>query len=179
MSTITHLTSSAQLSQILSSAKDKLTVIDFHATWYAIMLCGPCHAIAPKFESLSKEYKQVVFCKCDVDACSEVARTYSVSAMPTFIFLKDGVKVDQVRGADPRALENTIKKHAGTGSSSSATPFSGKGHTLSGSTTSPSPAAAAAEAVGGISSLDPQVKLLLALVGRFVFPRAKLRHNLG
>jgi len=148
---------------VLSSAKDKLVVIDFHATW-----CGPCHAIAPKFESLSKEYRQVVFCKCDVDAASDVAQTYSVSAMPTFVFVKNGTKVDMVRGADPRALENNIKKHAGSGSSSSATPFSGKGHTLSGSTSPPSPAAAAAGAVGGISNLDPQVKLLLALVGSYV-----------
>jgi len=107
---ITHLTSTAQLSQLLSSAEDKLTVIDFHATW-----CGPCHAIAPKFESLSKEYQQVVFCKCDVDDASDVAQAYNVSAMPTFIFVKGDTVVETVRGANPGALESTIKKYAGTG----------------------------------------------------------------
>ncbi|KAF8975383.1 thioredoxin-like protein, partial [Cyathus striatus] len=51
-------------------------VIDFHATW-----CGPCHAIAPTFEALSKQHKNVNFLKCDVDAARDVASLYSVSAM--------------------------------------------------------------------------------------------------
>lgn len=36
------------------------------------------------------------------DAAADVAKKYSVSAMPTFIFIKNGQKVAQVRGADPR-----------------------------------------------------------------------------
>lgn len=43
--------------------------------------CGPCHAIAPTFETLSKKYSNVNFFKCDVDAAAEVARVYSISAM--------------------------------------------------------------------------------------------------
>lgn len=43
--------------------------------------CGPCHAIAPKFEALSREYKNVNFLKCDVDAAADVASQYRVSAM--------------------------------------------------------------------------------------------------
>lgn len=45
--------------------------------------CGPCHAIAPVYEELSKTYtpKGVTFLKCDVDAAKEVAQTYAVSAM--------------------------------------------------------------------------------------------------
>ncbi|RXW11749.1 hypothetical protein EST38_g14106 [Candolleomyces aberdarensis] len=73
---ITHVTSLSQLNGILSKSKDKLTVIDFHATW-----CGPCHAIAPKFESLAREYKNSNFVKCDVDAATDVASEYKVTAM--------------------------------------------------------------------------------------------------
>lgn len=82
--------------------------------------CGPCHAIAPTFEALSKRYKNVNFLKCDVDSAKDVASRYAVAAMwltisvyaflgftadyhstrPTFIFLKGGVKVDQVKGAN-------------------------------------------------------------------------------
>ena len=43
--------------------------------------CGPCHAIAPTFEALSKQYKNVNFLKCDVDAAPDVAMKFSVSAM--------------------------------------------------------------------------------------------------
>ena len=144
---IVTITSISQLNGILSKDKDKLSVkcsltsditeivliaqvIDFHATWYdSVPLpvyvlfvdqntrCGPCHAIAPAFEALSKEYTSVNFLKCDVDAAFEVARLYSISAMcvlcsvlqfyliilllprPTFIFLKGSTKVDQLKGA--------------------------------------------------------------------------------
>lgn len=160
---ITHLASLSELEGILSKSKDKLSVIDFHATW-----CGPCHAIAPTFEALAKQYKNVNFLKCDVDAAKEVASRYAVSAMPTFIFLKGGVKVDQVRGADRTALENAVRKHAGT---SSAGVFTGKGQTLGGG---PAPASAAdvkdtfTQATAQVTNLDPQVKVLLGLIGAYL-----------
>ncbi|KAL0951583.1 hypothetical protein HGRIS_008265 [Hohenbuehelia grisea] len=159
---ITHLTTVDQLNKVLSK-KDKLTVIDFHATW-----CGPCHAIAPTFEALSKRYSNVNFCKCDVDAAKEIASMYAVSAMPTFIFLKGTTKVDQVRGADRAALESAVARHA-TSSSSSA--FSGKGQTLGGD---PAPTdirrdvnAAVDGASAAVGKLDPQLKVLLGLLAAY------------
>ena len=35
----------------------------------------------------------VVFLKVDVDEAEDVAAEYNISAMPTFVFLKDGKKV--------------------------------------------------------------------------------------
>ena len=59
------------------------TVIDFYATW-----CGPCKAISPFFEKLKGEYSDKVnFVSIDVDQDTETAMKYSVSAMPTFVFL--------------------------------------------------------------------------------------------
>lgn len=46
--------------------------------------CGPCHAIAPAYESLSKQYPNVNFLKCDVDVATDVASRYSISAMQVF-----------------------------------------------------------------------------------------------
>lgn len=43
--------------------------------------CGPCHTIAPAYEALAKQYTNVNFLKCDVDAAQEVAGRYSISAM--------------------------------------------------------------------------------------------------
>ena len=43
--------------------------------------CGPCHAIAPVYEALSKQYTNVNFLKCDVDAARDVAQEYGISAM--------------------------------------------------------------------------------------------------
>ncbi len=33
--------------------------------------------------------------------------------MPTFVFFKSKVKIDELRGADPTVLEAKIKQHAG------------------------------------------------------------------
>lgn len=82
---VTVLTSLDHLQAVLADSKSSLVLIDFTATW-----CGPCKMIAPYFEKLSEEYESVVFLKCDVDQCPEVAGEYDVSAMPTFVFLKDG-----------------------------------------------------------------------------------------
>lgn len=80
-------------------------VIDFYATW-----CGPCKAVAPKVGELSEKYENVRFVQVDVDQMGQVAQEYNVSAMPTFVFLKDGKEVGQrVRGTDVRALEAGIQ----------------------------------------------------------------------
>ncbi|KAI5481691.1 hypothetical protein MNV49_002917 [Pseudohyphozyma bogoriensis] len=149
MSVITHLTSLSQHNSLLEAKKDKLVVIDFHATW-----CGPCHAIAPKFEQMATQYKGVAtFCKVDVDAAADVAKQYGIRAMPTFVFLKGGVKVDEVRGANAPAIEAAIRKH--TGGATTGPLFPGSGQTLSGATPS-----------GGVGAGGPAIdyRILLGIV---------------
>ena len=75
-------------------------VIDFFATW-----CGPCKRIAPTFENLATAFTTVTFLKVDVDECAELVEKFSISAMPTFVFLKDGQVVKKVEGADMAGLE--------------------------------------------------------------------------
>ncbi|KAF8482044.1 thioredoxin-domain-containing protein [Russula ochroleuca] len=157
---ITHITSLAQLDGILDKSA-KLTVIDFHASW-----CGPCHAIAPAYEALSKQYANVNFLKCDVDAAQDVAGRYSISAMPTFVFLKGQTKVDQVRGANKAALENALRKHS-SGSTSTSAAFSGRGQSLGGSSAAPPPSGNDGSEAPLIN-LDPQVKKLLYFFGAYL-----------
>ena len=129
---------------------------------YSLLCSLLSHAIAPRYKAFSQKYTNVVFTECDVDKAQEVAAKYSVSAMPTFIFLKKGVKVDQVRGADPNGLEAAIKRHSSdTGTSS----FSGKGQTLGGASVPQEIPGGAAFDFGAFANLDPQMKILLFLVG--------------
>lgn len=79
MSNITNITQQSQLDGILTSAGERVVVVDFTASW-----CGPCKAIAPHFERMSTEYRQVVFTKCDVDAAKPVAQKYRIVRM--FLF---------------------------------------------------------------------------------------------
>ncbi|KAJ3750778.1 thioredoxin-domain-containing protein [Lentinula detonsa] len=153
---ITHIASVSQLNGILEKSKDKLSVIDFHATW-----CGPCHAIAPAFEAFSKQYTNVNFMKCDVDAARDVASLYRVSAMPTFVFLQGSTKVDQVRGANKGGLEAAIRKHSSGNTGSGA--FTGKGQTLGSSGGND-----AEPSTSIFSNMDPQVRVLLYLLGAYL-----------
>lgn len=77
---------------------DKPVMVDFYATW-----CGPCKQMAPVIEKLAGSYKdRVKFYKVDVDANSAVAAKYNVNSIPTFIFFKNGKRVDSYTGAVPR-----------------------------------------------------------------------------
>lgn len=44
-------------------------------------------------QELSAEYPDVVFLKVDVDECEDIATDYNISAMPTFVFIKNKQKV--------------------------------------------------------------------------------------
>ena len=99
-----QVTSSSDMKAQLEAAGDSLVVVDFYATW-----CGPCKAIAPQIEAMSTgEFSAVKFLKVDVDECEEVAMEYNITAMPTFIFIKNGKKVDDMMGANPDKLKSMI-----------------------------------------------------------------------
>jgi thioredoxin 1 len=70
--------------------------------------------IAPIYDELStKEWYEdsAVFVKVDVDEVPAVSEKYKVSAMPTFLFLKNGVEIDRFSGASQQKLLETINKH--------------------------------------------------------------------
>jgi thioredoxin 1 len=90
----------------LTEAGNKLVVVDFYATW-----CGPCKMIAPKIIEMAEKLKgQVFFLKVDVDENEEIASDYAVSAMPTFVFIKNKVKVDEFAGANEGKLKELVAK---------------------------------------------------------------------
>ncbi|PKS09297.1 hypothetical protein jhhlp_003911 [Lomentospora prolificans] len=86
-------------------AEGKPVIVDFFAEW-----CGPCKVISPIFEKASDDEANsgVTFAKIDVDEAVDVSRELGITAMPTFILLKDGAKVGEVRGANPPALLKLI-----------------------------------------------------------------------
>ncbi len=83
---------------------DKLSVVDFWAEW-----CGPCRAIGPVIEELSKEYDgKVTVGKVNVDHNPQVSMNYGITSIPAILFVKGGQVVDKLVGAQPKA--NFVKK---------------------------------------------------------------------
>ena len=82
-------------------------VVDFTAVW-----CGPCQRIAPVVEDFASKV-DAVFMKIDVDedGTRDVVEYFEVKSMPTFVFLKNGVKIDEFSGATEELLRNTLQKH--------------------------------------------------------------------
>lgn len=68
-------------------------MVDFWASW-----CGPCRMLAPIFEELSKEVKNVNFFKLNVDENSDVAQQYEVQGIPTLILFQNGKEIKRIVG---------------------------------------------------------------------------------
>ncbi|KAK7421158.1 hypothetical protein QQZ08_010088 [Neonectria magnoliae] len=111
---VQHISSAAELQSLLDSTT--YVVVDFFADW-----CPPCKAIAPVYETLADKHsvpETLAFAKVNVDHVQDVARTYRVTAMPTFLFFKDGKQVAvngqaMIQGADPRTLSAAAEKLGG------------------------------------------------------------------
>ena len=96
----------ASLSEIIR--KHPLVVVDCWATW-----CRPCQMIAPVIDEMARDYAgKIVFGKLNVDENPATSRQFRIMSIPALLVFKNGVLVDQIIGAAPRAtLESRIKRY--------------------------------------------------------------------
>lgn len=70
-----------------------LVVVDFWSP-----RCGPCVSLAPIFERVSNNNPDVAFAKVNTSENPNVSGFYSISAIPTLLFFKNGELVKRVVG---------------------------------------------------------------------------------
>ena len=75
--TVHEIASEEELTKLQNTGK--LVVTDWFATW-----CGPCNNFKPTFQKMAEEYKDVLFCKIDVDQQTGLAAKHEIRSMPTF-----------------------------------------------------------------------------------------------
>ena len=80
-------------------ASRMLVLVDVWAVW-----CGPCRAIAPVVEQLSRELAgRLKVVKVDADRSPGISRRHGVTAIPTLLLYRDGAEVSRQIGAVPAA----------------------------------------------------------------------------
>ncbi|MCC7048028.1 MAG: thioredoxin [Alphaproteobacteria bacterium] len=83
-------------SDVLKSAEPVL--VDFWAEW-----CGPCRAIAPSLEDMSKDMAgKVTVAKVNIDENPSIASKYQIRSIPTLMLFKNGKPVATRMGSLPK-----------------------------------------------------------------------------
>ncbi|NLD91852.1 MAG: hypothetical protein GX639_04195 [Fibrobacter sp.] len=107
-SNLTLIADAGQFKSILENSNDRLLVIDLYADW-----CAPCKVIAPILDNLAEKYSgNADFYRVNVDQNSAVANFFKVGAIPYVVYVKNGVVVDALTGANSAAAyESKITKN--------------------------------------------------------------------
>lgn len=95
MSNILKVSNNDELDKAIQ--ENKYVVLDFYADW-----CGPCKALAPVIQDVSKELEDVTFIKIDVDHAEELKNMFKISSIPTLIYFKNGQEVNKTFGFIPK-----------------------------------------------------------------------------
>jgi len=106
MSAVLNVTDTTFEQEVLKA--DVPVLVDFWAPW-----CGPCKAVAPVVEDLSKEFEgRLKVVKLNTDENPKTAQAYTIRGIPSLYLFKSGQVVEQVVGAVPKStLATAINKH--------------------------------------------------------------------
>ena len=102
-----HITDKSFETDVLKSKETVL--VDFYADW-----CGPCKALAPHLEDLSKSRTDIKIVKMNIDENPMTPTQYGIRSIPTMIIFKDGQAAATKMGSMPKSqLEAWINENAG------------------------------------------------------------------
>ena len=75
-----------------------LAVVDFWSPW-----CGPCNMLTPVIKRLAENNSDVMVGKLNTSENPSLTTQYSVNAIPTILFFKDGKVVKRLLGYQSEA----------------------------------------------------------------------------
>ncbi|KAH7838725.1 hypothetical protein Vadar_030328 [Vaccinium darrowii] len=104
--TVRDVQSKGELDSVIKEGSSG--ILHFWASW-----CEASKQMDQVFSHLSTDFPHALFLRIEAEEQPEISEAYSVSAVPYFVFFKDGKTVDTLEGADPSSLANKVAKVAG------------------------------------------------------------------
>lgn len=88
--------------------KNGVTVVDFFAPW-----CGPCRKMAEVLSQIADDYQgKINIYKLNTDENLEIAKSMSISSLPSILVYKNGEAKERMVGLMPKsAIISNIEKH--------------------------------------------------------------------
>ncbi|KAL5225699.1 hypothetical protein ABZP36_012338 [Zizania latifolia] len=110
--------SKAELEAAVGGAR--AAAVHFWAEW-----CEASKHMDEVFAHLAVDFPHAVFLRVEAEEQPEISEAYGVTAVPYFVFCKEGKTVDTLEGANPASLADKVAKLAGpTNVAESAVPAS-------------------------------------------------------
>ncbi|KAG7444638.1 thioredoxin [Guyanagaster necrorhizus] len=102
-----QVTSPPHFQQLLSADLARVSLINFWADF-----AQPCKQMNEVVFELSKKYPAVLFLQVEAESQSEIAESFDVDAVPSFIILRGHTLLDRISGANAQALTAAVARHA-------------------------------------------------------------------
>jgi len=80
-------------------------IICFSASW-----CSPCQKFKPIYSQIADRYKHLKFFKVDIDDNEDFTNKFEIKSIPTFVFLKNGEKINEYTGIDEIKLISILQE---------------------------------------------------------------------
>ncbi|XP_071947664.1 glutaredoxin-3-like [Antedon mediterranea] len=88
------------------NAGSALVVAYFRADW-----APQCQVMDSVVKELSTRFLQTSFLKIEAESVAEISHRYSITAVPSFVFIKSEKKIDSLDGANPQELTKKVQHH--------------------------------------------------------------------
>jgi len=100
------VTSPEHFQTLLSADLQRVSLINFWAPW-----AEPCNQMNQVVEELAKKYPKLLALHVDAGEQQDIAESFEINAVPSFIILRGHTLLKRISGADAGALTAAVGEH--------------------------------------------------------------------
>ncbi|KII84345.1 hypothetical protein PLICRDRAFT_46221 [Plicaturopsis crispa FD-325 SS-3] len=101
-----QVTSPAHFQSLLQQDLSRVSLLNFHAPW-----ADPCIPMNAVVRELAAKYPALLVLEIDADEQDDVAESFSIESVPSFLLLRGHTLLSRIAGADAPALTSAVAEH--------------------------------------------------------------------